>query len=257
MRLDRLWPREEDQAAGRVVKFAGGILGGQTVALLWVATAPSTVPYGTRPGILALSLVAAVLFRTIRDWEPSRGDSWWQPRWRLWVVGVMPPVINLGVWVTFLLRVREVSDSDRPTGRWKLLAVGGAVVSAVGTAYVQASGGVGTTRTLPTLVGMAALVSVGFTLVAIFYDVRYVTERFEGTAHGWLFKGYHWIVLVGFLIPSNLVFALLYLLRRRMLLNRAEGSHGAMGDLSGKESFSGEADPDEPAHNEESSDPHD
>lgn len=234
------WQSPDDDMQ-RDVKLAGGVVVLQTVLLYWVAAAPSTIFLGTRAVVLLLSLVAAfVVVRAVRRREPGADDSWWRPDWRYWLLGMIFPVSNLGVWGAFALRVREVTDSDRPTDQWKYPTVLGAVVSAVGTATIQSTTGGEVGGALISLIAIVSLVAVGFTLVAAYYDTRYVGTVIGNAGSGWLFNGFHWVVLLGAFIPSNFILSFLYLLRRRMLLNRAE-----RGDRSIEQLAAGDPGPDD------------
>lgn len=237
-----------DSDGSPTVRLAGGALVLQSVVLVWAAIAPDTVPGAARPATFMFSLVAAAgLYRTIRDRDPDPAASWWRPDWRLWAVGMLFPVANLGVWVAYVLRTREAAASDRPTGRWKYPVLVGVLTSAVGTAIVRVAAPDTPTESFAGIVGLVALAAVGFTAVAAYYDTRYVTQVIETAGFGWLFNGYHWVVGLGVLIPTNLVFSLVYLYRRRSLLNRA-----ARGSPSIDELAAGEATDDMPVTSKES-----
>jgi hypothetical protein len=66
-------------------------------------------------------------------------------------------------------------------------------------------------------------------VVAMVYDVKNVSAILAESDSGWLFDGYHWIVLVALLIPANLLFALIYLVRRRQILARGGKRAPAVG----------------------------
>lgn len=244
------WQTPDDDTQ-RDVKVAGGVVVLQTVLLYWVAAAPSTIILGTRAVVLLLSLVATfVVVRSVRRRSPAPDDAWWQPDWRYWLVGMLFPVTNLGVWIAFALRVREVGTSDRPTDQWKYLTVLGAIVSAVGTATIRATTGGTVGGAVISLIAIVSLAAVGFTLVAAYYDTRYVGTVIGNAGSGWLFNGFHWVVLLGAFIPSNFVLSFIYLLRRRMLLNRAGKGDESIEQLAAADATREDSDADVPRESE-------
>ena len=170
--------------------------------------------------LLGLSLVAALLYRIEARQFAEQGSTWWQPDYRWWVVSALPFGINLGVYLGFLLRRSEALRWEGPSTRWKRIAVGGAVVSAIGTTVFRFGSGGELPVVVLAAVSLLSLNAVGLSVVAIVYDVKNVSAILAESDTGWLFDGHHWIVLVALLIPANLLFALIYLVRRRQILAR-------------------------------------
>lgn len=224
-----------DGPATGTVALAGVVITLQTALLLALGIAPVLIPPVVGYGVLALSPVAAGLLSLAAITRGREKTEWWTPDWRRWVLGMLPPGLNLGIWLGYVFRLREVSTEDKPSGRWRNVAVAAAVVAAVGTAAVRAWSAEGPPAPLVVLVALVALVAVGFDLVAMYYDTRYVTRIIENAGHGWLFGGYHWVALVPLVIPLNLVLVLLYLYRRRTLLNRAKLTDSTIQESAGEE----------------------
>lgn len=80
---------------------------------------------------------------------------------------------------------------------------------------------------------------VGFTVAATYFDIRYVTKVLETAGSGWLFSGFHWVVLLGLLIQPNLLLSVVYLYRRRMLLARAKRGQRTLDALAAGETREG------------------
>lgn len=221
-----------DGPATVTVALAGSVIALQTALLLALGIAPGLLPPVVGYGVLALSPIAAGLLSLAAITRGRERIEWWTPDWRRWAPGMFLPGLNLGIWLGYVFRLREVSTENEPSGRWRNVAVAAAVVAAVGTAAVQAWSAEGSPGPLTLLVALVALVAVGFDLVAMYYDTRYVTRIIENAGHGWLFGGYHWVALVPLVIPLNLVLVLLYLYRRRTLLNRAKLTDSTIQDTA-------------------------
>lgn len=227
-----------DSATGRTGLYAlGAVLAVQWGFLLLVQLREVSQSSVLPIVVLGLSVAAAILFRVDarRVWESA--DHWWEPRYRWWTLGGLPFGINVGVAIAYAIRRHEARTEPRSTDRWKWIAVGGAVATAVGTSAVRFGGATFPLEVLA-VVALLSLNALGLTAIAIFYDLRHVAELLEDAGEGWLFQGYHWIVLVALLIPANALFSLVYLYRRRSVL-RAGGVPRAGGER--------DVDPDEEA----------
>lgn len=239
MSTDNWLATGESEVVERDIVVAGVAIGVQTLLLAWVRLA-SNAPDVGRFAVFALSVVSgASVYHAFRERDPGPAATWWNPDWRFWFAGVFLPGLNLGAWVALVLRTREVSASDRPTARWKYRAVGGAIVAAVGTGIVQQGANGTVAESIAGVVALVALAAVGFTVVATYYDTRYVMRVIENAGSSWLFAGLHWVLVLSVVIPLNFVLSFVYLYRRRMLLGLATRGQWTLDELAAGEAMDG------------------
>jgi hypothetical protein len=226
-----LWNRRLALAVGAVVV--------QTLLLVGVVAAPERLPDVSRGLVFGLSIVvASALGLDVRAMDAE--SSWWRPLRPAWALGGAVVGANAGVVLAYGLRRVESHEATSPTERWRRPAVAAALLAGLGTALFQ-SVSTGTPEVVDAVILVVAGNAFGFALVGLYYDTRYVTARLDGTGHGWFARGYHWIVLGVVVVPANVGFVLLYLWRRRTLLQRAANARAGFGDLGSP----GVNDPDE------------
>lgn len=207
------------------------VLAGQFLALVVLTTRfdPETAPESLTFGIVLASGIAAIGL----GYDATRVDqsgTWWNPRAWVWAFAMLPFALNLGFALAYLVRRIESGEHDVPWGKWIRLVVAGAVLTGMGTVSFIALERV---ATLPTTVveflRLATLVALGTTIVAAYYDVTYVNAVLEILDERWMLNGLYWVPLVSILSPPiNVLFAALYVVRRRRLLNGVEESPSAL-----------------------------
>lgn len=210
---------ERDGAWARLSAL-GGLLAIQAVLLAWALASPETMPPGADLAILALAVVAALLLALDARRTGGSGESWWRPDWRQWAVAGLFPGANVGVFLGYLLRRREVARADEPSGYWKLPLVVGVVATTLGSLASQRYLDPGALSPVGAVVLVGVLVLVGFTFVAAYYDIRYVALARSAADEDWLADGIYWLVVLGFPIPGRVFFLAIYVFRRRMTLGR-------------------------------------
>lgn len=185
---------------------------------------PTELPSIVTLPVPLLSGGAALLI----GWDATtfEGSSqWWSPRPWVWAFALLPPGLNLGFGLGYLLRRTEVSGRTAPSGRWLFVLAPAVVVSAaifIFASTFDESGAVPESILLVSLfVGTGAL---ALSIVAAYYDVRFVTTVLETAGSGWPLRGYHWIPLVTIVLPANVLILGVYYLRRRGLLDDIEMS---------------------------------
>ncbi|MFC7133878.1 MULTISPECIES: hypothetical protein [Salinibaculum] len=223
------WP--DDPAEGGLpsplLLVLAGTLAVQTVLMVWsLAADNSTVAAPSFLPTLVLALSGVAALAVVIDARSAGG--WWQPRWPFWVFGVALLGVNVGVAAAYILRRQESVTTPGPTARWKLATVSAAGVAAVSTMVYEGLFD-GPEGLLASLLAVVSLGTVGFGLAANVFDLRYVTSRLDGTGTGWVMDGYHWPIMVMVLIPANVLFAVLYLYRRRRLFTKAGQADTASG----------------------------
>lgn len=220
------------KAAGlwsRRLWVAGGAVCAQSILLVWVVARPQGIPSVVRPVVFGLSVVAATVIGL--DVRASPGETaWWQPRRPAWALGAAAAGANVGLVSAYCLRRLEAAENTAPTEQWQRPAAASAILAGVGTAVAQS-----VVLPTPDVVGAVLLLAtgnaLGFALVGFYYDTRFVTGLLDDTGHGWLFRGYHWLVLAVVIVPANALFVVLYLHRRRTLVGRARRAQAGFGDL--------------------------
>ena len=201
----------------------------QTLLLVWVVSGGS-VPDVGRVVVVGLSVVVASMLGLDAKAMQDTDRTWWRPRRPAWALGGALAGANVGIVLAYTRRRLESHEASEPTGRWRTPAVVGAVLAGLTTALFQ-SLDTGSPGVVEAVVLVTAGNAIGFALVAVYYDSRYVTGKLDDTGHGWLFRGYHWPVLCVVIVPANVLFVVLYLWRRQTLLQRAAKSHSGFGDL--------------------------
>jgi len=209
------------------VAAIGTVLAVQSVLLGWALARPGTLPSGASAWIVGLAVVSALLLGLeARSAGRREEGTWWRPDWPRWALGSVLPGPNAGVFLAYLFRRREAVRADAPSGRWKLpLVTGVLVVTArfVASTTLPATA-TGTGTGTPSPAGAALLVVVlgvvGFTAVAAYYDLQYVTLALSAAGRDWFADGHHWLAPLSVPFPGRVFFLALYLFRRRVLLGR-------------------------------------
>lgn len=199
----------------------------QAVLLAWALARPDTVPPGADLSILLLTVVVAAVFALDARRTAARegGDSWWRPDWRQWAVAGLFPGANAGVFLGYLLRRREAARADEPSGYWKRPLVLGVVATTLGSLASRQYFDPAALSPPGAVVLVGVLVLVGFTFVAAYYDLQYVSLARSAAGDEWLADGIYWLAVLGFPIPGRVFFLAIYVFRRRLMLGRvADGA---------------------------------
>jgi hypothetical protein len=224
-------PEERDTGVGpvpsRPLAGALGLLAVQAVlTAATVGTAGRTVPPVAAGGLVGTSVVAALLVgRDARAVADRAGPDGWTPNPLVWGGLMLPFGLNLGVCAGYATRRSLGAGSAERSRVWlRLLVVAGTAASLTAAVVLQARRRGAITGAVGPLTAVA-LVGLGLTAVAVFYDTRYVAGRLSDAGERWPLDGYHWVGLILLTVPGNLLFILGYALRRRGLL-------GSLGDDS-------------------------
>lgn len=201
----------------------GGLLALQTVLLAWALASPETLPGGSDLAIVGLGVVSAGLFALDARWS-STGESWWRPDWRQWALAGLFPGANLGIFAGYLLRHYEATHADEPSGYWKRPLVAGVIVTTLGSLASRRYFDPNALSPVGAVVVVGVLVVVGFTFVAAYYDIQYVSLARTAAEEPLLADGIYWLVVLGFPIPGRVFFLAIYVFRRRMMLGRLAGT---------------------------------
>lgn len=180
---------------------------------------PTELPAIVTMSVPLLSGASAVLI----GWDATAvGDreGWWRPRPWLWAFAMIPPGLNLGVGLGYLLRRIEVDARERPSNWWFRIVVPSVLLSATSFIVVSTVEGSGTVWEGLLLLGLFCWIAVS--VVATYYDVRFVATLLETAGSGWQLRGYHWIPLLTVVLPANALILGVYYLRRRTLLADVE-----------------------------------
>ena len=199
----------------------GAALSAQSVLLGWALVRPGTLPSGAGAGIVVLAALSAVLLGAeARSTGRREQATWWRPDWPRWALGSLLPGPNAGVFLAFLLRRRESVRAEAPSGRWKLPLVAGVLVVTARLVVSTLLPGSGDPSPAMGAVLVVVLWVVGFSTVAAYYDLQYVTLALSAAGQDWLVDGHHWLVPLSVPFPGRVLFLALYLFRRRVLLGR-------------------------------------
>ena len=215
-----------DASTGTRARLAaiGTVLGVQSGLLGWALARPGTLPSGASAGIVGLAVLSAVLLGVeARSAGRREEEPWWHPDWPRWALGSVLPGPNAGVFLAYLLRRREAARADAPSGHWKLPLVAGVLV--VTARFVGSTVFPGTGDPSPERAALLVMVLgvVGFTAVAAYYDLQYVTLALSTADRDWFVDGHHWLAPLSVPFPGRVFFLALYLFRRRVLLGRVAG----------------------------------
>lgn len=181
---------------------------------------PETVPETLSASIPLTSGVAGLVI----GYDATRltdAGTWWHPRPWAWAFAMLPPGLNLGFCVGYLLRRREAVTESVPDDRWLRLLVAALVVAYAGSGVVRLFGEVDPDSALLLALVVVFLLSpaaFALSIVALYYDLLYANAVLSTADHRWPLKGYHWIPLV----LGTALLVVFYYFRRRMLLGRVE-----------------------------------
>jgi hypothetical protein len=199
----------------------GAVLAVQSVLLGWALARPGTLPWGTSAGVVGLAALSALLLGYEARSAGRREEvTWWRPDWPRWALGSVLPGPNAGVFLAYLLRRREAVRADAPSGRWKLPLVAGVLVVTARFVVSTILPGTGTSSPARAALLVVVLGVVGFTAVAAYYDLQYVTLALSAAGRDWFAGGHHWLAPLSVPFPGRVFFLALYLFRRRVLLGR-------------------------------------
>ena len=220
--------RSTEDVAGEpsLATVAFSLVVAQAAAIVVMVTwfDPTELPSIVTLPVPLLSGVAALLI----GWDATtfkESGNWWRPRPWAWAFAVLLPGLNLGFGLGYLLRRSEVRERTSPSGRWLFVLAPAVVVSAAAFIFVSTFDESGTIWESILLVslffGSGAL---ALSIVAAYYDVRFVTTVLETAGSGWRLRGYHWVPLVTIVLPANALILGVYYLRRRRVLDEVETS---------------------------------
>lgn len=165
-----------------------------------------------------LFALGGLLALEARATSRRRMESWWRPDWIRWGVGSVLPGANVGVFLAYLLRTRQVHRRDEPSGYWKRPLVAGVVVVTIWHTVSTAAQSIPPVVEAASLVGVLAV--VGFTVVAAYYDIQYVALSRETAGRDWFASGHYWLLPLGVPFPGRVFFLAIYVFRRRIMLGR-------------------------------------
>lgn len=203
-----------------LVTIAGTLTLVQAAAFVVIAIwfDPTELPSVVTVPVPLLSGAAAVLI----GWDATtveERNEWWRPRPWVWAFAMIPPGLNLGVTFGYLLRRIEVDTRDHPSNWWFRVVVPSVLLSAASFIFVSTFEESGTVWELLLLLGLFCWTgALAVSVVATYYDVRFVATVLETAGSGWQLRGYHWVPLLTLVLPANALVLGLYYLRRRNLL---------------------------------------